>query len=249
MKRQGHEEEAAKAWEVHETRQGRPATPAEIGDVVVLLSTPRMSLVVGHNLVIDGSASPCDSMYNLLMCFTEVSRSTQRLSSHARLFLSNGYQVTLARRRLRPKSGIYVSTFDPVFLMILFEQHLFALRHWKTTSLVELHFCVLRPAQDAQAVHCSFWSWDDPCKLSHVLSCLECPTRFRRVCRAIENRYVVLHLGELLKKGGFHSPILEVVGLVEKHPRHFVSIVNMVVRKYLFVRVWPVEIEILDERS
>ena len=29
-------------------------TFVQVGDVVVLLSTPRMSLVVGHNLVIDG---------------------------------------------------------------------------------------------------------------------------------------------------------------------------------------------------
>jgi len=41
-------------WEKYEERQGRKATFDEIGDVVVLLSTPRMSLVVGHNLVIDG---------------------------------------------------------------------------------------------------------------------------------------------------------------------------------------------------
>lgn len=41
-------------WKVYEDRQGRKATFNEIGDVVVLLSTPRMSLVNGHNLVIDG---------------------------------------------------------------------------------------------------------------------------------------------------------------------------------------------------
>lgn len=45
---------AGKAWEEYEGRQGRKATFDEVGDVVVLLSTPRMSLVVGHNLVIDG---------------------------------------------------------------------------------------------------------------------------------------------------------------------------------------------------
>lgn len=45
---------AGKAWEEYEARQGRKATFDEVGDVVVLLSTPRMSLVVGHNLVIDG---------------------------------------------------------------------------------------------------------------------------------------------------------------------------------------------------
>ncbi|KIW94318.1 uncharacterized protein Z519_05634 [Cladophialophora bantiana CBS 173.52] len=52
--KQGNGELAAKAWEEYEARQGRKATFDEIGDVVVLLSTPRMSLVVGHNLVIDG---------------------------------------------------------------------------------------------------------------------------------------------------------------------------------------------------
>jgi len=41
-------------WKGYEARQGRQATFDEIGDVVVLLSTPRMSLVNGHNLVIDG---------------------------------------------------------------------------------------------------------------------------------------------------------------------------------------------------
>ncbi|KIW63538.1 hypothetical protein PV04_08531 [Phialophora macrospora] len=50
----GDPEQAMKQWEVHEKRQGRKASFDEIGDVVVLLSTPRMSLVVGHNLVIDG---------------------------------------------------------------------------------------------------------------------------------------------------------------------------------------------------
>ncbi|KAK3056930.1 hypothetical protein LTR09_001968 [Extremus antarcticus] len=41
------------AWTEYEKRQGRAAHPDEIGDVVVLLSTPRMSLVNGHNLVVD----------------------------------------------------------------------------------------------------------------------------------------------------------------------------------------------------
>lgn len=43
-----------KAWSEYEARQGRKGHPDEVGDVVVLLSTPRMSLVNGHNLVIDG---------------------------------------------------------------------------------------------------------------------------------------------------------------------------------------------------
>lgn len=50
----GDGQQASKVWEEYESRQGRKATFDEIGDVVVLLSTPRMSLVVGHNLVIDG---------------------------------------------------------------------------------------------------------------------------------------------------------------------------------------------------
>lgn len=41
-------------WSQFEARQGRSAVFEEIGDVVVLLSTPRMSLVNGHNLFIDG---------------------------------------------------------------------------------------------------------------------------------------------------------------------------------------------------
>lgn len=40
--------------EACEARQGRQATFDEVGDVVVLLSTPRMSLVNGVNLPIDG---------------------------------------------------------------------------------------------------------------------------------------------------------------------------------------------------
>lgn len=44
----------SKLWSDCEARQGRKGHPDEIGDVVVLLSTPRMSLVNGHNLVIDG---------------------------------------------------------------------------------------------------------------------------------------------------------------------------------------------------
>jgi hypothetical protein len=41
----------SEAWGKYERRQGRAGHPNEIGDVVVLLSTPRMSLVNGHNLV------------------------------------------------------------------------------------------------------------------------------------------------------------------------------------------------------
>lgn len=50
----GDEQAASEAWTKYEVRQGRKATFDEVGDVVVLLSVPRMSLVVGHNLVIDG---------------------------------------------------------------------------------------------------------------------------------------------------------------------------------------------------
>ncbi|KAK5723448.1 hypothetical protein LTR15_005146 [Elasticomyces elasticus] len=48
------------AWGGFEARQGRKASFDEVGDVVVLLSTPRMSLVVGHNLVIDGEHRQVD---------------------------------------------------------------------------------------------------------------------------------------------------------------------------------------------
>lgn len=41
------------AWEMCEKRQGRKARFEEVGDVVALLCSPRMSLVAGHNLVID----------------------------------------------------------------------------------------------------------------------------------------------------------------------------------------------------
>lgn len=41
-------------WKIYEKRQGRVANFEEVGDVVVCLSTPRFSLVNGHNLVIDG---------------------------------------------------------------------------------------------------------------------------------------------------------------------------------------------------
>ena len=41
-------------WKSFENRQGRAAVFEEVGDVVVLLSTPRMSLVNGQNLFIDG---------------------------------------------------------------------------------------------------------------------------------------------------------------------------------------------------
>ena len=41
-------------WDGFEKRQGRKARVEEVGDVVVLLSLPRMSLVNGHNLFVDG---------------------------------------------------------------------------------------------------------------------------------------------------------------------------------------------------
>jgi NAD(P)-dependent dehydrogenase (short-subunit alcohol dehydrogenase family) len=43
-----------KLWDAFEARQGRSASFNEIGDVVVLLSVPRCSLVNGQNLFIDG---------------------------------------------------------------------------------------------------------------------------------------------------------------------------------------------------
>jgi NAD(P)-dependent dehydrogenase (short-subunit alcohol dehydrogenase family) len=41
-------------WAYFEARQGRKAVFAEIGDAVVLMSLPRMSLVNGQNLFCDG---------------------------------------------------------------------------------------------------------------------------------------------------------------------------------------------------
>jgi NAD(P)-dependent dehydrogenase (short-subunit alcohol dehydrogenase family) len=41
-------------WEGFEARQGRKAHASEIGDAVVMLSVPRMSLVNGVNLMVDG---------------------------------------------------------------------------------------------------------------------------------------------------------------------------------------------------
>lgn len=44
----------ARMWELFEARQGRKAAFAEIGDAVVMMSLPRMSLVNGQNLFCDG---------------------------------------------------------------------------------------------------------------------------------------------------------------------------------------------------
>jgi hypothetical protein len=41
-------------WQGFVARQGRSASFDEIGDVVALMCTPKMSLVVGQNLFIDG---------------------------------------------------------------------------------------------------------------------------------------------------------------------------------------------------
>lgn len=41
-------------WKYFEARQGRSASFEEVGDVVVLMCTPQMSLVNGQNLFIDG---------------------------------------------------------------------------------------------------------------------------------------------------------------------------------------------------
>lgn len=41
-------------WNYFEARQGRQAAFAEIGDAVVLMALPRMSLVNGQNLFCDG---------------------------------------------------------------------------------------------------------------------------------------------------------------------------------------------------
>jgi len=41
-------------WKTFEARQGRQGKPEEIGDAVALLSSAQMSLVNGHNLIVDG---------------------------------------------------------------------------------------------------------------------------------------------------------------------------------------------------
>lgn len=53
VSRVGETEAHAEMWDSCLKRQGRKAMLEEVGDVVVLLSTPRMSLVNGHNLFID----------------------------------------------------------------------------------------------------------------------------------------------------------------------------------------------------
>ncbi|EMD00890.1 hypothetical protein BAUCODRAFT_153292 [Baudoinia panamericana UAMH 10762] len=52
---------AESLWGQFEARQGRRAMVEEIGDVVLLLSTPRMSLVNGHNLVVDNGFTICET--------------------------------------------------------------------------------------------------------------------------------------------------------------------------------------------
>ena len=48
------ESRGATMWNQFESRQGRSASTGEIGDVVALMCTPKMGLVVGQNLFIDG---------------------------------------------------------------------------------------------------------------------------------------------------------------------------------------------------
>lgn len=69
-------------WKYFEARQGRSAVHEEIGDVVVLMCTPRMSLVVGQNLFIDGYVKLL-SEYNVLLLTksTEVLQSTKAIHS------------------------------------------------------------------------------------------------------------------------------------------------------------------------
>jgi hypothetical protein len=76
--KQGDEQAASDVWAKYEVRQGRKATFDEIGDVVVLLSVPRMSLVVGHNLVIDGY------VFILFITCSVISELTQRQESIVR---------------------------------------------------------------------------------------------------------------------------------------------------------------------
>jgi len=41
-------------WDALEERQGRSAGADEVGDVAVLITSPRMGLVNGANLFVDG---------------------------------------------------------------------------------------------------------------------------------------------------------------------------------------------------
>jgi hypothetical protein len=65
----------------------------------------------------------------------------------------------------------------------------------------------------------------------------------------LECRNIMLHLRELLEKSRLHCPILEVVGVLKKNPRHFVSIVLGIEGKNVSIGEWPVEVEVLDEGS
>ena len=98
----GEPDDAKKRWEVYEKRQGRKATFDEVGDVVVLLSTPRMSLVVGHNLVIDGYVLCADARRLLTPCLGDSQSMRQPNDSFELWRLVNHGQVddlkTLCRR-------------------------------------------------------------------------------------------------------------------------------------------------------
>jgi len=50
-------------WKTFEARQGRRGLPEEIGDAVALLSSPQMSLVNGHNLLVDGGFTINETTY------------------------------------------------------------------------------------------------------------------------------------------------------------------------------------------
>lgn len=54
VKDEAHLEAGEAMWRSFVERQGREARFEEVGDVVVLMSLPRMSLVVGQNLFVDG---------------------------------------------------------------------------------------------------------------------------------------------------------------------------------------------------
>jgi len=50
-------------WKTFEARQGRQGKPEEIGDAVALLSSTQMSLVNGHNLIVDGGFTVNTTQY------------------------------------------------------------------------------------------------------------------------------------------------------------------------------------------
>ena len=104
-------------WHHFEARQGRSAIFDEIGDVVVLMSTPRMSLVNGQNLFIDGYVyvlqSPFNSETNDIMYNTGDLRLTKVIAS----CIFRAHCVNPARHSTRDQNLI-LHYLDPKIRMV-----------------------------------------------------------------------------------------------------------------------------------